>query len=85
MKILYYIAQGIGFVAVTLYLLGYLQKKRKSIIAFNLTSRVMYIAQYILLGAFEGAVLDVVGALSSVFAGKRIVPLSKNTRSPSSS
>lgn len=71
MKVLYYIAQGIGFVAVTLYLLGYLQKKRKSIIAFNLTSRVMYIAQYILLGAFEGAVLDVAGALSSVFAGKK--------------
>ncbi len=74
---LFIIAQFVGLVAVTLYLLGYLQKKRASILAFNLSSRVLYITQYLLLGAFEGAVLDVAGAASSVFAGKKEAPFIK--------
>lgn len=62
------IAFIVGIVAVCLYLLGYLQKKRNAIIALNLSSRVLYIIQYILLGAFEGAALDVCGSASSVLA-----------------
>lgn len=61
----------IGLTAVVFYLLGYLQKKRKNIIALNVTSRLLYILQYILLGAFEGAALDVAGTVSSVLAGKK--------------
>ena len=57
-----------GILAVALFLLGYLQRKRGSIIAFNLGSRLLYIVQYILLGAFAGAVLDVVGAVSTLVA-----------------
>ena len=60
-----------GALAVFFYALGYLQKERKNIIFLNLTSRILYILQYLLLGAFEGAVLDVMGALSSVFAGRK--------------
>ena len=67
----------IGIIAVVFYLLGYLQKKRKSIILFNVTSRILYIVQYILLGAFEGAVLDVAGTVSSVVAQKKEVPFIK--------
>ena len=65
------IAFVIGIVAVCLYLLGYLQKRRKSIIILNLSSRILYIIQYILLGAFEGAALDVCGSASSVLAEKK--------------
>ena len=62
------IAFIVGIVAVCLYLFGYLQKKRSSIILLNLSSRVLYIVQYILLGAIEGAALDICGSLSSVLA-----------------
>lgn len=62
------IAFIVGICAVCLYLLGYLQKKRKSIIILNLSSRILYIIQYVLLGAFEGALLDVCGSASSVLA-----------------
>ena len=62
------IAQIIGIVAVVTFLLSYQQKKRKNIIAFNATSRILYIIQYIILGAYEGAALDVLGTVSSVAA-----------------
>ena len=65
------IANCVGFVAITLYLLGYLQKKRKNIILFNVTSRILYIIQYILLGAFAGAALDIAGAISSILAERK--------------
>ncbi len=63
-----YIAQVVGIFAVAMFLLSYQQKKRKNIILFNATSRVLYIIQYILLGAYAGAVLDVLGTVSSVAA-----------------
>ena len=66
-----YLALAVGIIAVTLYFVGYLQKRKKHIIIFNATSRVMYILQYLLLGAFEGAVLDVAGILSSLLAQKK--------------
>ena len=62
------IAFIVGIAAVCLYLLGYLQKKRSNIIILNLSSRILYIVQYILLGAFEGATLDICGSASSVLA-----------------
>ena len=71
------IAFVVGIVAVIFYLLGYLQKKRNRIILFNVTSRILYIIQYIMLGAFEGAVLDVAGTVSSVVAQKKEVPFIK--------
>ncbi len=67
----------VGLVAVAFFLLSYLQKRRRSIIALNVTSRVLYIFQYILLGAFVGAVLDVAGTLASVLAQKKDKPFIK--------
>ncbi len=64
-------AQIIGLLAVATFLLSYQQKKRKNIILLNTLSRCLYILQYMLLGAFSGAVLDVLGAVSSVVAGKK--------------
>lgn len=67
----------VGIAAVTLYFIGYLQKTRKRIIALNATSRLLYIIQYILLSAFEGAVLDVAGIISSLLAQKKDKPFIK--------
>lgn len=71
------ISQIIGFAAVATFLLSYQQKKRKNIIALNVFSRCLYILQYLLLGAFSGAVLDILGAVSSVIAGKKHTPFIK--------
>lgn len=63
--------QIIGLLAVATFLISYQQKKRLHIILLNTVSRCLYILQYILLGAFSGAILDVLGAISSVIAGKK--------------
>jgi hypothetical protein len=65
------IANVIGIIAVAFYLLSYQQKTRNKIIVFNLTSRILYILQYVLLGAFSGAVLDILGSVSSILAKKK--------------
>ena len=72
------IPQIIGLLAVATFLLSYQQKKRKNIILLNTISRCLYILQYLLLGAFSGAVLDVLGAISSVIAGKKHNKFIKN-------
>ena len=71
------VSQVIGFLAVASFLLSYQLKKRKNIILCNVLSRCLYILQYVLLGAFEGAVLDVLGAISSVIAAKKHLPFIK--------
>ena len=71
MKVLEIVALITGLAAVTCFLLSYLQRKRSRIVVLNLTSRVLYVGQYLLLGAWEGAALDVVGAISAVLAQKR--------------
>lgn len=68
------VALLIGILAVATFLLSYQQKQRKYIILTNVISRCLYILQYLLLGAFAGAVLDVLGAVSSILAGKKHVP-----------
>ena len=72
-----WIPQIIGLLAVATFLLSYQQKKRKNIILLNVTSRALYILQYLLLGAFEGAVLDVVGILASLLAQNKDRPIIK--------
>ena len=64
-------AQITGLIAVITFLLSYQQKKRENIILWNATSRVLYIIQYLMLGAFEGVALDILGVLSSVLAQKK--------------
>lgn len=68
---MYILAQVIGVLAVASYLLSYQFKKRKHIILVNATSSCLYVLQYILLGAFVGAVLDILSALSTFTAGKK--------------
>jgi hypothetical protein len=64
------IPQIIGLLAVVTFLASYQQKRRRGIILLNTVSRCLYILQYILLGAFAGAALDVLGAVASVVAAK---------------
>jgi hypothetical protein len=61
----------VGLSAVACFLLSYLQSKRRRIVALNLTSRILYVAQYLILGAWEGAALDVIGAVSAALAQNR--------------
>lgn len=70
-------ANAVGFVALAVFLLGYLQKKRSNILLLNLISRVLYIVQYIMLGAFSGAVLDVAGAFATILAQRKESPFIK--------
>ena len=65
------IALIVGILAVVFYAFSYQQKQRNNIIIFNAIARVLFIVQYLLLSAFEGAVLDVAGLLSSVLAGQK--------------
>lgn len=65
------IPQILGLLAVLAFLLSYQQKNRNSIIIWNVISRVLYILQYFLLGAFSGAILDILGAFSSVLAERK--------------
>lgn len=77
-----YIAFFVGIAAVIICLLSYQQKTRKRIILFNATSRVLYILQYLLLSAFEGAVFDVVGIAACVLAQKKDKPSIKKHLKP---
>ena len=65
------IANIIGIFAVAAFLLSYQFKKRKSIIVCNATAKVLYIIQYILLHAYDGALLDLLGVISSYAAHRK--------------
>ena len=79
MKILSLIS---GTLAVLLFLGSYQLKSRKNIIFCNTLSRILYILQYILLGEFIGAVMDVSAIPSSVLAEKKENPIVKRYRIP---
>lgn len=76
------IAQIIGLLAVGTFLWSYQQKKREHIIWMNFASRCLYILQYLLLGAFTGAVLDILAAGSSAFSGKKHTDFIKKYEKP---
>ena len=65
---MYIIAQAVGILAVATFLLCYQLKKRKNIILVNAISSFLYVLQYILLGAFEGAAVDILSAVSTIAA-----------------
>ena len=65
------ISQIIGLAAVGLYLLSYQLKKRRSIVWVTCVSNVLYVTQYILLGAFSGAVMDFMSTVSSFLAARK--------------
>lgn len=68
------LALFVGLAAVFLYLLSFQFPKRRAIIACNVASRVLYILQYLLLSAFEGAAMDISAIPSSVLAARKQLP-----------
>ncbi len=64
-------ANIVGLCAVAMFVLSYQLRSRRNIILFNAGSRVLYVTQYIMLGAFEGALLDVVALLVSLVCKNR--------------
>ncbi len=68
------IAQIVGVLAVALYLLSYQLKKRRQIVWVTCISNAFYVLQYVLLGAFSGAVMDFLSTVTSFFAGKKNAP-----------
>lgn len=70
-------AQIIGFAAVGLYLLSYQLKKRAHIVWVTFASNLFYVLQYVLLGAFSGAILDVLSTVVSFLAARKNAPSMK--------
>jgi len=64
-------ANILGLCAVAMFVLSYQLKSRRQIIFFNAASRLLYVAQYILLGAFEGALLDITAFFVSLLCRER--------------
>ncbi|MBR5527366.1 MAG: YgjV family protein [Clostridia bacterium] len=64
----------IGYLGVLCFIISYLQKKRKGIIAFTFAARVFFVTHYVLLGGYAGAVQNGVGGVASIISylrGKR--------------
>ena len=65
----------VGFVAMAVLVLSYQQKTRKWILICNITARCLFILQYIMLFAFEGMALDIVGVVGSLLAQQKDKPI----------
>lgn len=63
-----------GLCAVCFCLLCYQFKNRKAIIACNVVSRFLYVLQYVLLLAFEGAAMDLSAIPASMLAARKHTP-----------
>ena len=68
---MYSVGQIVGILAVVFYLLSYQLKKRRSIVLLNSFSSALYVIQYLLLGAFEGAAMDIISTISAVTANNK--------------
>ena len=68
------VSQFIGLLAVGLYLLSFQLKKRVHIVWVTCISNALYVLQYLMLGAFSGAVMDFMSTVVSFFAGKKNSP-----------
>ena len=67
-------ATVVGILGLIPFLLSFQLKKRNNIILANLISRILFILQYILLGAYAGAAYDLIGLISSVIARRKDKP-----------
>ena len=64
-------ANIIGITAVAMFVFSYQCKTRRGILLLNAGSRVFYVLQYLLLGAFSGAVLDITALAVSLLAQRK--------------
>ena len=70
----------VGLAAVFAYLLSFQFPKRRAVIACNVISRILYVLQYLLLFAFEGAAMDISAIPSSVLAARKHMPFVQKHR-----
>ncbi len=63
-----------GLCAVIFCLLCYQFRNRKAIVTCNVISRVLYVLQYLLLFAFEGAAMDLSAIPASMIAARKHTP-----------
>ena len=76
------LAQVVGVGAVALYLLSFQLKRRSHIVWVTFVSNALYVLQYLMLGAFSGAALDILSTVSSFFAGKKNAKGFRNLAKP---
>ena len=74
------VALIVGLCAVFFGFLSYQFRRRGGIIACSVVSRVLYVAQYVLLGAFEGAVMDLSAIPASMLAARKHTPFVQKHR-----
>ena len=60
------IAFIVGIVATATILLGYLSEKKFHIILLGIVSRILFIIQYVLIGAYEGAAMNACTAIGLI-------------------
>ena len=70
---IFYIAQGLGVVAIILGFINYIVKTRGQVIFFNSLTTVCFVLHYLCLGAWAGMALNFVGFIRNIvyyYAGK---------------
>lgn len=77
MTVLEILATAIGAIAAVIFVASYQCKNRQWILLLGAISRVLFIVQYILLGAFSGAVLDLIAIVAAFLAGRKNHPIIK--------
>lgn len=70
----------IGVIGVALYISSYQFKKRKTIVAVYSVANIMYVIQYLMLGAYTGVAMDFLALASSLVARKRSIPFIQKYR-----
>ena len=75
---MYYFSLAAGVIAVFLFMISYQFKKRSHIILVNGISRFFYVLQYILLGAWTGAIIDLLAGVITFVLGNEKLKKVKN-------
>lgn len=65
------IGQVIGFIAMAIIVVSYQQKTHKNILIFQMASGLLFTVHYILLGAYTGAIMNLLGAFRSLVYANR--------------
>lgn len=65
------VGQIIGFIAMAIIVVSYQQKSHKNILTFQMVSGLLFTIHYLLLGAYTGAVMNLLGAFRSLIYSSR--------------
>lgn len=65
------IGQIVGFAAMAIIVASYQQKSHKNILTFQMVSGLLFTVHYLLLGAYTGAIMNLLGAFRSLVYSNR--------------